>query len=149
MKTRVAFWDTSALVPLCCSQPALTVAGRRLAREWERKVVWWGTTVEIHSALQRLYRERALSQAHLLTAQHRWQILSDTLRVVEPTDRVRSFAVAVLALHNLRTLDALQLAAALTWCKEKPRGHAFVCFDEQLAQAAEASGFDVVTGSKR
>jgi hypothetical protein len=57
---RVAFWDASAIIPLCCSQPA-TAQGRRLQRELKRMVVWWGTPLEDRSAFARLVRERRLT----------------------------------------------------------------------------------------
>jgi hypothetical protein len=46
MKTESAFWDTSALVPLCCHQSA-TADARRLARRYGRMVVWWCARVEL------------------------------------------------------------------------------------------------------
>ena len=144
MKSKVAFWDASAIVPLCCSQPALTTLARRLSQSWERKVAWWGTTVEVYSALQRLHREAVLSDEQLLRAKTRCKILSDTLRLVEPREHVRELAEALPELYGLRALDSFQLAAALAWCKEKPRGRAFVSFDERLAKAAAKAGFSVI-----
>jgi hypothetical protein len=47
----MAFWDASAIVPLCCSQRAI-VQGRRLHRELKRMVVWWGTPLEAADAAQ-------------------------------------------------------------------------------------------------
>lgn len=145
MKTNVAFWDASVLVPLCCSQPALTTLSRRVARQFIRKVVWWGTAVEVYSALQRLHREEELSDQELLRAQRKWEMLNDTLLVVEPKERVRDLAAAFPRLYGLRALDSFQLAAALIWCKEKPRRRPFVCFDTRLAGAAEKAGFLAVT----
>ena len=55
----MAFWDASAIIPLCCSQPA-TAQGRRLQREFTRMVVWWGTPIEARSAFARLVREERL-----------------------------------------------------------------------------------------
>jgi hypothetical protein len=47
-----AFWDSSALVPLCVGQ-SLTPGAVGLYRTYE-VVVWWATPVEIASALARL-----------------------------------------------------------------------------------------------
>jgi predicted nucleic acid-binding protein len=116
----------SVLVPLCCSQPALTLFSRRFARQFPRKVVWWVTTVEAYSALQRLHREGELNDQQLLKAQRKWETLNDTLLVVEPKERVRDLAVTLPRLYGLRALDSFQLAAALVWCREKPR-HRHVC----------------------
>jgi hypothetical protein len=42
----------------------------------------------------------------------------------------------------MRALDSFHLAAALAWCKERPRGRLFVCCDVRLADAAIKIGFD-------
>jgi hypothetical protein len=44
----------------------------------------------------------------------------------------------------VRASDALQLSAALVWCKQKPKGRLFVCNDDRLSAAAVQSGFDTV-----
>lgn len=49
------FWDASAVIPLCVSDPNSETM-RKLAREDEAMVVWWGTIVECHSAFSRLRR---------------------------------------------------------------------------------------------
>jgi hypothetical protein len=41
----------------------------------------------------------------------------------------------------LKAADSLQLAAALVWCKENPKGKDFVSGDEKLIKAAEVIGF--------
>jgi len=46
--------------------------------------------------------------------------------------------------HRLRAADALQLAAALVWCSNRPRGRAFLVADGALSDAAEAEGFAVI-----
>ena len=64
-----AFWDTSTIVPLCCQQN-LSQSMRKRWRETSRVVVWWGTTVEVRSAINRLHSEG------LLTAKGRQQALA-------------------------------------------------------------------------
>lgn len=46
-RATVAFWDTNALVPLCCSQ-AFSAKARTLRRKFPHITIWWGTTVEVH-----------------------------------------------------------------------------------------------------
>jgi hypothetical protein len=46
--------------------------------------------------------------------------------------------------YGLRALDSFQLAAALAWCRERPRGRSFVCGDILLAQVAAQTGFTIV-----
>jgi hypothetical protein len=61
---------------------------------------------------------------------------------IQPTERVRAIAVDLADRRATRALDAMQLAAALVLCRERPNHRPFICFDEQLAIAA-AAGFSV------
>jgi predicted nucleic acid-binding protein len=62
---------------------------------------------------------------------------------IVPSSNVRELAFRQLERFPLRAADALQLAAALVWCGERPRGRWFVCADRQLAAAATGAGFEV------
>jgi len=143
MKTETAFWDSSAIVPLCCNQPTTQVV-RQLARRHRRIVVWWATSVEALSALTRLLREGELNEVGFERAVDRLAALRRYWSEIQPTERVRSLAESVLKLYVLRASDALQLAAALVWCNEKPKRRPFICFDKQLAEAAKRAGFSVL-----
>ena len=140
----MAFWDASAVVPLCYSQAA-TTRGRNLQKELHRIVVWWGTTVEARSAFARLAREKTLTDAQRLAAIRRLDQLRRSWIEIVPSEGLRSLAERLPDQYNLRGGDAIQLAAALVWCRERPRRRPFVCFDERLAEAATASGFSVHT----
>ena len=52
-----AFWDTSALVPLCVQQQPST-AVRALLEQYEI-AVWWATSVETHASGARRCRDEA------------------------------------------------------------------------------------------
>ena len=58
--------------------------------------------------------------------------------------KVREISKKLIETHNLRTLDALQLAAALVWSFEKPPGKIFICCDNKLSEAAKIIGFTVL-----
>jgi hypothetical protein len=49
-----------------------------------------------------------------------------------------------LSAHKLRAADALQLASALVWCGNHPRGRVFIGADGDLADAAEGEGFTII-----
>jgi predicted nucleic acid-binding protein len=138
----VAFWDASAIVPLCCSQRA-TAQGRRLHRELKRMVVWWGTPLEARSAFARLARQAHLSGEDRTRAVARLAQLRAAWDEILPTEKVRSLAEELPDAYGLRGADAAQLAAALVWCRESPRRRVLVCFDERLRTAAAAVGFSV------
>ncbi len=140
----MAFWDTSAIVPLCVYQPANGKI-RRLQAEHRRPVVWWETPVEVRSALARLVREESITNSGLAQALDRLALLRRTWLEVLPTERVRSLAENLPERYQMRAADAFQLAAALVWCNERPRRRPFVCFDRQLAANAATAGFTVLT----
>jgi uncharacterized protein len=142
VKTETAFWDTSAVVPLCCHQSA-TADTRRLARRYGRMVVWWCTRVEAYGALARLRREGAVTDSGLRQALARLSVLSQAWLEVLAVEAVRESAEALLTRHAIRAADALQLGAALVWCQGRPRRRPFVCFDQKLGGVAAQVGFEV------
>ena len=142
MKTKVAFWDSSALLLLCVNQSGSSRA-RRYARELPGKFIWWGASVEVESALWRLHGKGDIDDAALKQAQHLWQAMRGSLLEVQPRERVRELAEEAPRKYGLRALDSFQLAAALSWCRERPRHRAFVTFDDRLAGAARKAGFSV------
>ncbi len=142
MKTNQTFWDTSAIVPLCCFQDKSQEL-RRLRRKYE-VVAWWASVIEGHSALKRLLQGNQISQTACNEAVKRLEIQSETWREIQPTEKVREIAKNLIETENLRTLDALQLASALVWCFEKPKGRIFVCCDDKLSEAARKIGFTVL-----
>jgi predicted nucleic acid-binding protein len=64
---------------------------------------------------------------------------------VAPSDTVRDQTEQLLDLYPLRAADGLQLAAALVWCRNRPRGRTFITADARLAQAATQAGFSVLS----
>ncbi len=144
MKTEIAFWDTSAIIPLYCNQ-VMSAESRRIRRRFKLPVVWWGTHVEIHRGLGRLLRDGLITTKQSKKALEKWDNLRLSALVVLPETNVSDLAASLTAKHDLRALDSFQLAAALVWCKEKPRNRPFICADNRLAIAARDAGFDVVS----
>jgi hypothetical protein len=106
-------------------------------------VVWWGTPLEARSAFARLVREGRLTPAGRVTAIRLLGQLRVAWDEILPTEKVRSLAEDLPDAHNVRAADAAQLAAALVWCRERPKQQPLVCFDERLRTAATALGFSV------
>ncbi|HEX6649889.1 MAG TPA: PIN domain-containing protein [Pyrinomonadaceae bacterium] len=142
-RSMTAFWDTSAVVPLCCFQPQSAQA-RQAGRTYGRQVVWWGTIIEAVSSLNRLTREGTINAKESSQAFARLEYLRDRWNEVQPTEEVRTRAERLLRIHRLRAADALQLAAALVWCGNHPQGRALVGADGNLSDAASAEGFTVI-----
>jgi len=138
----VAFWDASAIIPLCCSQPA-TAQGRRLQRAFTRMIVWWGTPIEARSAFARLVREERLTAQERVKAIRLLGQLRSGWDEILPNETVRSLAADLPDSHVVRAGDAAQLAAALVWCRERPKQRPLISFDDRLRTAATALGFSV------
>ena len=138
----IAFWDSSALVPLCVQEST-----SRQVRAHLRKfapVVWWGSLVEVHSAVARLHRGGAVNETEKQGALSRLELLRRSWREILPDDALRALAASLLDTYALRASDSLQLAAALTWCRQSPAQRTFLSGDQRLCEAAEVAGFVVI-----
>jgi uncharacterized protein len=140
LKRVLAFWDSSALVPLCVRQSA-TPRAIAFYKNYE-VVIWWATSVEIASALARLMRMKQLDSKQLKKAHKLAADLADAWFVIQPSDTLRTNAVQLVDRYDLRAADSLQLAAALEWCEGVPRDRVFLTADQRLREAALLQGFD-------
>ena len=134
-----AFWDTSALVPLCVQQQP-SPAVRQLLEQHEI-AVWWATPVEMRSAFERLLRMSQLSGPKHAAAGVWLEKLRRGWRELQPNEALRSQAETFLISYPLRAADALQLAAAWTWCSGKAQTCVFISGNAQLLEAARQVGF--------
>ena len=107
-------------------------------------LAWWCTRVECESAISRLEREGRLQRRSAAAARARLDRFAATWQEVQPVEAVRDVARRLLRVHDLRTADALQLAAALAAGEGRPPTLPMVCLDERLAAAAEREGFPVL-----
>ncbi len=145
MSPSSAFWDTSAIVPLCFYQEASS-AVRRMSRAYSPMVVWWGAPVETVTAFARLVREGAMNETGLQQARTRLETLRRTWVEILPTEGLRDLAETLPMRLSLRTGDVFQIAAALIWCRELTKGRSFVSLDNRLSEAAGRVGFEIVAG---
>ena len=137
------FWDASAVVPLCVSEHRSDELGELLRGDPEL-AVWWGTPVEVASALARRAREGVLPNGADDRALARLAVLAEAWVTVNATEEVRQLALRLLRVHALRASDALQLAAALVWAEQRPAGLGFVALDDRLGDAARREGLTVL-----
>lgn len=142
MKTNTSFWDTSSIIPLCVRQDT-SQAFRSLWRKTNRIIVWWGSTIEVRSAISRLLQEEGIDARGLQFALARLEQIRQEWAEIMPSEKVRALAETLPDSYGLRALDSCQLAAALVWCNEKPNGRLFVCDDSKLSIAAQKAGFSV------
>jgi predicted nucleic acid-binding protein len=137
------FWDASAIIPLIADEPNRE---RMLALldEDAQMLVWWGTPVEIASALARREREGQLTADEVADALTSFRHLAASWHEIVPSDAIRRAAERLLRVHALRAADSLQLAAAVTAADHDPTTLEIVCLDERLTAAARREGFVVI-----
>lgn len=136
------FWDSSAVVPLLVNEPASDAAAAVIAADSDM-IVWWATPIECLSAVARREADGTLSPADADAARRGIDRLAKTWNEVLACDQVRERAGRLIRTHPLRAADALQLAAALTWARGRPRAHLLSTLDARLAEAARKEGFDL------
>lgn len=134
------FWDTSAILPLLVMEENTALRLRQHETD-PAMVVWFGTLAEVEGALARRKREHRLPASQEAAIRARLAELAASWTEVAPTSEVRRRAIRLLRVHPLRTADALQLAAALVFCEERPHRLPFLTADLRLREAADAEGF--------
>lgn len=139
------FWDASAIVPLVVGESRRASLLGRLEEDAD-VLVWWGTPVEIASALARREREGSLSADEVSGALGTLRRLAESWHEIVPSDAVRRMAERLLRNHPLRAADSLQLAAALIAAGDDPGSLELVCLDDRLGAAARREGFTVLGG---
>jgi hypothetical protein len=105
--------------------------------------LWWGAPLDCASALLAARRQQRISPADFQKARAVLDHLRARAFEVQPTEEVRARALRILAVHPLRAASALELAAALIWCRERTQGAGLVSLDESLRMAAALEGFRV------
>lgn len=139
MSVKLAFWDSSALVPLCVSQ-AETAMARAFYKNFGM-AVWWAAPVEIVSALTRILRMGQIGSVQFGESKKTAEGLARKWVMIGPSPEIAATACSLLELHHLSAADALQLAAALAWCGGDPKGKVFLTLDQRLRAAAGMTGF--------
>lgn len=137
----VRFWDSSAVVALAAGEPSAHRLQPLL--DGAAFVVWWGTPVEVASAIARKERDAEFTAPQASLALERLHALAAHWVEVEPVERVRKLAQRMTRVHQLRAADALQVAAALVAADHDPALVEFVCLDARLAAVAAREGFRV------
>jgi predicted nucleic acid-binding protein len=139
----VKYWDASAITPLSANEPTRGNLLKLLEQDADM-LAWWGTPVEIASALARREREGLLTADEVTAALTTLHVLAEGWHEILPSDSIRQSAERLLRAHPLLAADSLQLAAALIASDHNPMSLQFVCLDVRLARAAQREGFEVI-----
>lgn len=85
-----------------------------------------------------------LSSSEHVVAQVRLDELRSEWSEVPPDEALREQAERLVDRFPLKAADAQQLAAAITWCLNRPKGRVFISGDTQLLDAARQLGFQAI-----
>src|SRR6266446_6573549 len=129
------FWDSSAVIPLLVPE-SMSGSTQELFKADPVIVAWWATGIECTSAIARRHRLGQFPEELAEEAFRRLRALRAGWHEVEPSDEIREGAKRLLRVHDLRTADALQLAAAFFAAEARPSTLEFACLDERLLMAA-------------
>ncbi len=134
------FWDSSAVVPLLVPE-GMSGSVQRLYEDDPVMAAWWATEIECTSAIARRLRLGQLPEDVAAEGFIRLSALRGGWHEVEPSEELRESARRFLRVHDLRTADALQLAAAVYVAEARPSTLEFVSLDDRLLAAARREGF--------
>ncbi|MFL6196993.1 MAG: hypothetical protein ACJ75H_22600 [Thermoanaerobaculia bacterium] len=105
---------------------------------------WWGAAVECTATLLAAQRLDRLTPGDVQRARGIFDHLQARSFEVQPSDEVRARALRLVALHDLPTPAALELAAALVWRRDLAQPADFVSLHGPLRLAASLEGFRVL-----
>lgn len=144
--TTIRFLDSSSLIKLFVDEIASSSLSSYI-EAFENTLDAFSVLaeVEVRSALHRRSRNRELTRGELRIALEDLEGLSPAWLSVGLDDRVIQLAAEVIARHALRSLDALQLASALSLRESLLSGEdlLFIAADKRLLAAASAEGLAI------
>jgi len=108
-------------------------------------IVWWGTELECASALSRRERREELPARAVIQALRRLEALKGSWHEIQPAEAVRRTVRRLLRVHDLRTADALQVAAAIVAAEGHPEMLEVVTLDERMGDALLKEGFELAS----
>ena len=142
------YFDTSAFAKHYRAEPGTAKVDALLSESGSRHFISELGVVELHSILARLVRTGEITDADFHLARSRfladaacglWQLVPVAAAHFH---HAQQLLVRRGLMHNLRTLDALQLAVPLLHAIGPPK--TFVCADSNLCLVAAAEGLTVV-----
>ena len=138
------FWDSSALIPLLIREQS-SEAMRAILRSDRRIAASVITPIEIESALWRRRHHGEMDAEQHMFAEEMFAELTDSWSEIGDIISAQRIALDLLSRHTLRAADAIQLATAIVASNAAVGSLPFVTLDHDLAAAARAEGFTVLT----
>lgn len=135
----IAYFDTSALVPLVVAEPG-SALGASLWEQADRVVTIRLAYAEARAALAHALRLGRISSRHLRRAVRAFDALYEGLDIVEIDDKLVRSAGDLAEAHGLRGYDAVHVAAAV---RLRDPDLVVVAGDQAVLAATRAEGIAV------
>lgn len=136
------FFDTSALVKRYYDEPGTATVDSLIESDDTEVILTAITVIETVSAFRRKYNREDLPENVVdeLLSSFFDEALSDCL-IVPTEEALFTHSFGLILEDDLRTLDSLQLSAALAVAEEM-ENLTFVCADQQLISVADTRGLE-------
>ena len=140
----IFFFDTSALVKRYYDETGTETVDSLIEAEDNQVVISSLSIIETVSAFRRKYNTGELSQSDMdeLLGSFFQEALEEFV-ILPMEESVLQFSFDLILNHDLRTLDSLQLSAALSIDPEADE-LTFVCADADLVSVAAQQGLDTI-----
>lgn len=138
------FFDTSALVKRYADERGTETVDRLIENHDDTVVITSLSVIEVTSAFRRKYNRGEITDTQrdsLLVAF--FEESTDEYTIIPVTETVFEIAFDLVLEDDLRTLDALQLGAAIE-LTTPDLDVTFVCADEKLVDVAEGRDLDTI-----
>jgi predicted nucleic acid-binding protein len=137
------FFDTSALVKRYYDESGTDTVDRLISSEIPT-VISSLSVIETTSAFRRKYNRDEITEDEMnaLLGEFFREALDDFI-IVPLDESLTQFSFELVTADDLRTLDSLQLSAALSLATEE-ESPVFVCADTDLVSTAKQHGLDTV-----
>ena len=139
----ILFFDTSALVKRYYEEPG-TAAVDELIEDSRTVAITSLTVIEMISAFRRKYNRDDIEKADLnaLLASFFEEALDDFV-ILPMEESIQQFSFDLILQDDLRTLDSLQLSAALSITAEET-DVVFISADDELVSIAAERGLETI-----
>ena len=140
------FFDTSALVKRYYKEPGTELVDELIESEASTAISSL-SIIETVSAFRRKYNQEEITEVEMnsLLSEFFSEALNDFL-IIPLEESALQFSFNLVIEEDLRTLDSLQLSAALSVDSEEDP--IFVCADDKLVSTAENYGLETINPQK-
>lgn len=138
------FFDTSALVKRYAEEPGTVAVDKLIENDESTIAITQITVVEMTSAFRRKHNRGAIDEETVVGLVYAFfEEALNEFAILPMSDALFEWPFELILEDDLRTLDSLQLAAALAFADAREEV-TFVCADEALVSVARSRGLEAL-----